>query len=306
MKEKRECKIVQDLLPNYVDGLTNEETNKYIEEHIKECTECTEILANMQKKLNVKIGEKDRKTVKILKKYNNKMLFLKIMFVIFLIIIILFGANVARKYIILKQIANKADETINVNNYHKRVYYYDKERTSIIDYYGLNDKRKIVRREISDKETKIETTYGTEFGKDEFGNKQYNCNIYTVSGEEKTAKLNRKVYVGIDPQNPIEIGKDSVPGLLFLATRVSIKEDTYNGEECYFVSSSSPNVTFSILSNAGYISKNTGLLINSMSFEIEVDDGNYSRWPASDYEYEFNNVNEDEFIEPDINEYEQN
>ena len=35
MKEKRECKIVQDLLPNYVDGLTNEETNKYIEEHIK-------------------------------------------------------------------------------------------------------------------------------------------------------------------------------------------------------------------------------------------------------------------------------
>ena len=306
MKEKRECKIVQDLLPNYVDGLTNEETNKYIEEHIKECTECTEILANMQKKLNVKIGEKDKKSVKILKKYNNKMLFLKIMFVIFLIIIILFGANVARKYIILKQIANKADETINVNNYHKRVYYYDKERTSIIDYYGLNDKRKIVRREISDKETKIETTYGTEFSKDEFGNKQYNCNIYTVSGEEKTAKLNRKVYVGIDPQNPIEIGKDSVPGLLFLATRVSIKEDTYNGEECYFVSSSSPNVTFSILSNAGYISKNTGLLINSMSFEIEVDDGNYSRWPASDYEYEFNNVNEDEFIEPDINEYEQN
>ena len=72
MKEKRECKIVQDLLPNYVDGLTNEETNKYIEEHIKECTECTEILANMQKKLNVKIGEKDKKIVKILKKYNNK------------------------------------------------------------------------------------------------------------------------------------------------------------------------------------------------------------------------------------------
>lgn len=42
---------------------------------------------------------------------------------------------------------------------------------------------------------------GTEFSKDEFGNKQYNCNIYTVSGEEKTAKLNRKVYVGIDHQN---------------------------------------------------------------------------------------------------------
>ena len=25
----KECKIIQDLLPNYIEGLTNEETNKY-------------------------------------------------------------------------------------------------------------------------------------------------------------------------------------------------------------------------------------------------------------------------------------
>ena len=129
MKEKLNCKIVQDLLPNYIDGLTNDETNKYIEEHINECAECKRILENMQKNLSIKNGEKDKKTVKILKKYNNKMLFLKIVFVIFLAIIILFGANVIRKYTILKQIANKADETINVNNYHKKVYWYDKEKT---------------------------------------------------------------------------------------------------------------------------------------------------------------------------------
>ena len=83
----------------------------------------------MQKNLSIKNGEKDKKTVKILKKYNNKILFLKIVFVLFLAIIILFGANVIRKYTILKQIANKADETINVNNYHKKVYWYDKEKT---------------------------------------------------------------------------------------------------------------------------------------------------------------------------------
>ena len=28
MKEKRDCKIVQDLLPNYIENLTNEETNR--------------------------------------------------------------------------------------------------------------------------------------------------------------------------------------------------------------------------------------------------------------------------------------
>ena len=40
MKEIRNCKIVQDLLPNYIDGLTNEETNLFIENHLKECSVC--------------------------------------------------------------------------------------------------------------------------------------------------------------------------------------------------------------------------------------------------------------------------
>ena len=30
MDKKRDCKIVQDLLPSYIEKLTNEETNKYI------------------------------------------------------------------------------------------------------------------------------------------------------------------------------------------------------------------------------------------------------------------------------------
>ena len=33
---KKECKIVQDLLPNYLEKVTNEETNKFIKEHIVE------------------------------------------------------------------------------------------------------------------------------------------------------------------------------------------------------------------------------------------------------------------------------
>ena len=44
MTEKRNCKIVQDLLPNYIEKLTNDETNKYIEEHLKECSECQKFL----------------------------------------------------------------------------------------------------------------------------------------------------------------------------------------------------------------------------------------------------------------------
>mgnify|MGYP005781830921 CR=1 FL=1 len=47
MKEKRDCKIVQDLLPNYIEKLTNEETNAFIEEHLKNCVDCKKLLGNM-------------------------------------------------------------------------------------------------------------------------------------------------------------------------------------------------------------------------------------------------------------------
>ena len=48
MSRKNECKIVQDLLPNYVEGLTNEETNLFIEEHLRECNTCEKIFNNMK------------------------------------------------------------------------------------------------------------------------------------------------------------------------------------------------------------------------------------------------------------------
>ena len=66
---KKECKIVQDLLPSYVDKLTNEETNQYIEEHLKECKECQKVLENMKSNIEYKEQDDDRKKVKYFKKY---------------------------------------------------------------------------------------------------------------------------------------------------------------------------------------------------------------------------------------------
>lgn len=42
------CDIVRDLLPSYVDGLTSETTNEAINEHLKECPQCTEVLQRMK------------------------------------------------------------------------------------------------------------------------------------------------------------------------------------------------------------------------------------------------------------------
>lgn len=86
MKEKRDCKIIQDLLPNYIEKLTNEETNNYIEEHLKECDECKKMLKNMQKGLNINGSKRDNREVKYIKKYSEKLRISKLIIIIILAI----------------------------------------------------------------------------------------------------------------------------------------------------------------------------------------------------------------------------
>ena len=74
----KDCKIIQDLLPSYIDGLTNKETNKYIEEHLKKCDECKNTYENMKKELEVDTVKKDNREVKYIKKFSKKLRVLRI------------------------------------------------------------------------------------------------------------------------------------------------------------------------------------------------------------------------------------
>lgn len=48
MKETIDCRIIQDLLPLYVDGLTSNYSNQIVEAHLKECPDCAQMLKYMQ------------------------------------------------------------------------------------------------------------------------------------------------------------------------------------------------------------------------------------------------------------------
>ena len=37
------CEIIRDLLPSYVDGLTSGESDRAIEEHLRDCGDCREL-----------------------------------------------------------------------------------------------------------------------------------------------------------------------------------------------------------------------------------------------------------------------
>ncbi len=65
------CSVIRDLFPSYIEGLTGEETNKVIEEHLQECEECSRILEEMRAP-QIKIREEDKKEVDFLKKNRKK------------------------------------------------------------------------------------------------------------------------------------------------------------------------------------------------------------------------------------------
>ena len=40
MKNELSCAVVRDLLPSYVEGLTEKETNEAVERHLEGCPRC--------------------------------------------------------------------------------------------------------------------------------------------------------------------------------------------------------------------------------------------------------------------------
>ncbi|MEL7655264.1 MAG: zf-HC2 domain-containing protein, partial [Bacillota bacterium] len=73
-KISMKCEIVKDLLPSYIDGLTSNESNSEIEEHLKTCEECTEILDQMKIEVNVENIVLNKEIIKPFKKLNKRVL----------------------------------------------------------------------------------------------------------------------------------------------------------------------------------------------------------------------------------------
>ncbi len=86
---KLSCSIVRELLPLYVDGVLEQEVKEELEQHFKECEECTLLLENMQKEQDI-IITKDKKSVNYLKKHRRRML--KVIGIVFLSFLLIVGA----------------------------------------------------------------------------------------------------------------------------------------------------------------------------------------------------------------------
>lgn len=68
MEQRLVCDTVKDLLPLYIDQITSEQSNQSIEEHLKHCEECKEVLAQMRQPLEVETAPEVKDFKKYLKK----------------------------------------------------------------------------------------------------------------------------------------------------------------------------------------------------------------------------------------------
>ena len=135
---KKDCKIVQDLLPAYIDNVLSEETKLYVEEHLKSCDECKKVYDEMNFDLQ-KEDVKNTEIVKTIKKYKRKIVTLKVFVIIVILAIIITIISIIgfRFYVVkntlIKNINYDVSGNFRIEEYEESIERYDIHTTT---YYG--------------------------------------------------------------------------------------------------------------------------------------------------------------------------
>lgn len=291
MKELNDCKIIRDLFPSYIDGLTNETTNQYIEEHLKDCEDCKKALKNMKKDIKLNTTKKSSDEVKYIKKFNKKLKTLKI---ILIGILLIFLFSYIRNIIILVSLNNKVSEYTSSTNYYMKSISHSDEDLIIIENYKKDDRYIRKLKVLSE----ISRSGITDYCNGETVNTYADMKLYKDGEEElstKTAKLNK---TDTQPKpvipNDIEINN---PIKLFIIPLIStITSEKLNEKDCYKIEMHFLN---SDSGDTYYIDKETGLMIRKTYIVNNMQNNR-----ISDIQYEFNTVTDEDFAEPDISDYE--
>lgn len=61
------CEVIRDLLPLYIDECCSDESRRLVEEHLKECDECRQLLCAMTQEVGIDVEEKNIEEEELLK-----------------------------------------------------------------------------------------------------------------------------------------------------------------------------------------------------------------------------------------------
>lgn len=269
MKERKNCKIVQDLLPNYIERLTNDVTNQYIEEHISTCAECKEVFDNMQKEFRLNDSKRDNREVKYIKKFSKK---LKLLRNILLIIVLLFVIIIGRKTLILVSLSHKVTNTINESNTYTKINQYSEGQMVIFESYNKDG-----------------IILGTKINIYADGRPSQKTILYksktellTLIDDGTTKSLKN---IGDITINPIFFSGETLFENLWIAITTNIDKVELNGKKCYLIRDGNTEK---------FIDINTGFAIKMIDNENNT---------TTDYRYEFGTVKDINVVRPDTTGY---
>ena len=282
MKSINYCKIVQDLLPNYIEKLTSEETNDFINEHLENCDECSQMLENMKMEIDSEEKKQEKRRVKYMKKFNSRFRILKIILAIVLVIIAILVIHTLRNLIIINNLKNAIKPYSESTNYTVHSANISNATNSKIDITVYKKGEKFVR--IMERTSGGATATISEY---------YNGKTTTVYVESQGDKVVRTEENIMEPNITSSLDMRSTLQTLLLSFVSKIRSAEYNGKDCYVFSNAIPNMLLSGLGDdVIYYEKDTGLFVNSIYGDM-----------LNEQEYEFNNVDDSVFIEPDASEY---
>lgn len=170
---KKDCNIIVDLLPGYIENDVTADTKEFIEEHIKNCKDCKNVLDNMKEDIiqgQYELKDTTTSEIKKIKKVKRNLKTYKIVLVVSSIIVLILAVIF---------LYNQVNKTL-----------YDKIRETYNANESLNNYRIIER-----------TIYKNLVNGD--GNFDYVTELYCKDGDFKTCTY----YMGIDTDVTVEIPK---------------------------------------------------------------------------------------------------
>lgn len=205
---KYKCNIVKDLLPLYVEDVTSQDSNKIIEEHLKECEECKKHYEKLkdgsfiEELKEEQVNEENpKKTMKTIKK---KIILGKLFFALISAIVVIITLFSTYSYMNNKIVPIQYDNNISVIERNGNIYAVLKNNTYI------NAKSKSV--EITNEEGKTEKFlyfyFSTTLWENTFKplSDYYTEYILIPSDKEKADKIYYYVgdYTGLEEKEDIE------------------------------------------------------------------------------------------------------
>lgn len=207
---------------------------------------------------------------------------LKIIVILLIAIIIIFLIHTIRNYIIITQLQKNIKKYEASQNYFIKTKTVDnKDVAVILSYYKKNEKEVAIMERIFNGETSIMSMY----------NNGQQINVFYDTPTNKTAQIDSKSSMIVNSYNFLETDNNWQTFLGCITAR--IKSSSFNGKKCYIINNfKTPMFLNGTEKNEYFIEKSIGLCLKAI-----IDD------QISEREYQFDNVNDSIFIEPDISQY---